>query len=297
MLAVSGDVVALSLLAALVWGFEPVVSKRAMAAGGTALQASLVVVSVTLVSYWAALAVSGGIGGLPQRAPRALAVFLVAGIVAGAFGRITTFLGVHRVGASINSAGISTRPLFATALALGWLGESVGFATVAGTTLLVAGLVVLALSKGGDLGGWRLRELVFPLSAAVAFALGNVLRRFGFTTTDVTVLEALALNPIGAMAFLVAYAVLRRRDAVLNAPRETYPLFAVSGLLTAVGLLALFAALERGQVAIVDPLTGTAPLFTAVFAAVLLRDLERVTRGVLVGATLIVAGAALITAL
>jgi drug/metabolite transporter (DMT)-like permease len=40
---------------------------------------------------------------------------------------------------------------------------------------------------------------------------------------------------------------------------------------------------------------ATAPLFTAVFAAVFLKDLERVTRGVVAGGLLVVVGVALVT--
>jgi drug/metabolite transporter (DMT)-like permease len=48
-------------------------------------------------------------------------------------------------------------------------------------------------------------------------------------------------------------------------------------------------------VAIVESLASTAPLFTTVFAYFLLRDLERVTRGIVVGAVLVAAGVALVT--
>ena len=71
----------------------------------------------------------------------------------------------------------------------------------------------------------------------------------------------------------------------------------MSGCLTAIALLSLFAALAllAGRVAIVESLASTAPLFTTVFAYFLLRDLERVTSGVVAGALLVVIGAALVT--
>lgn len=285
----------LALLPAVLWGFSPILSKRGMAGGGSSLQASLTVVTVDSAVYWTALVVLVGRDPVAGLGPWTLGIFLGAGVVGTALGRLATFTGVHRVGASINSAGISTRPLFATLLALAWLGEPVGPTTGIGIVVLVAGLVVLTLSKGGDLSGWRPRDLFFPLLAAAAFAIGNVVRRFGLTTTDVTVLQAVALNEVGAMVALFGYAIVAGRVDVLRAPRETYRYFAGSGVLTAVALLALFAALDRGRVAVVDPLAGTAPLFTTLFAAMLLRDLERVTKGVVAGAAMIVVGATLIT--
>lgn len=288
-------VYALALVPAVLWGLSPILSKRGMAGGGSSLQVSLTVVTVDSTLYWAALFVLLGPDPLGGLSAGTIVIFLVAGIVGTALGRLATFTGVHRVGASVNSAGISVRPLFATLVALVWLGEPVGPVTGLGVVVLVAGLVVLTLSKGGDLGGWRPRDLLFPLTAAATYGLGNVIRRFGLTTTDATVLQAVALNEVAALGCLLGYAIVAGRGDVLRAPRATYRYFAGSGLLTAVALLALFAALDQGRVAVVDPLAGTAPLFTTLFAALLLGDLERVTKGVVAGAALIVVGAALIT--
>ncbi|MFC7044485.1 EamA family transporter [Halobacteriaceae archaeon GCM10025711] len=287
---------ALALVPAVLWGLSPILSKRGMAGGGSSLQASLTVVVVDSSLYWLALAVLQGTDLFSLVSLDALLVFAGAGVVGTALGRIAVFIGVDRVGASVNSAGISTRPLFATLLAFAWLGEPISLATGAGILVLVAGLVVLTLSKGGDISGWQPRDLAFPLAAAVAFAFGNVTRRFGLNAfTDVTLLEAVAINETAAFVALAGFALVRDRRDVFGAPRHTYAYFAGSGTLTAVALLSLFAALQRGPVAIVDPLAGTAPLFTTLFAAVLLRDLERVTWGIVAGAALIVAGAGLIT--
>lgn len=290
----------LALAPALLWGFQPILSKRGMNAGGSPLQASLVVVVVDTGLFWSALAVQSVLTGrelFPGLTLETLGLFLVAGLVGTALGRITAFAGVQRLGASVNSAALSTRPLFATMLAVGLISERVTLVTVVGVVVLVGGLVVLSTSKGGDLRGWEPRDLLFPLGSALSFALGNVIRRYGLQATPTTALEAVALNEVAAMAALVGFALARDRTDVLQAPRRTYAFFAGSGTLTALALLSVFAALAHpaGRVVIVDPLGATAPLFTVLFASFLLGDLESVTRRVATGATLIVAGAALVT--
>lgn len=287
----------LALLPALIWGFTPVLDKRGMSLEGTALQASLVVVVVDLSLFTAALLVTRGPELLDGLDPAVAGLFLFAGMTGTALGRLAIFVGVDRVGASINSAGISTRPLFAALLALGLLGEPLSVFSGLGVVVLVGGLVVLTYSKGGDLAGWQRQDLLFPVAAAAVFAAGNVLRRFGFTDTGATPLQAVAVNETAALVALLAYALTRDRDAVFAVPRSSYRYFAGSGMLTAVALLAFFTAfsLDAGRVAVVDSLAATAPLFTTVFSAVFLRDVERVTRGVVVGALLVVAGAVLIT--
>ncbi|WIV68559.1 DMT family transporter [Natrialbaceae archaeon AArc-T1-2] len=292
------EVVALALVPAIFWGLAPIFDKRGMAAGGDAVQASLVVVTVELLLYWAAIAVVYGRSAFAGLTLEVVLVFVFAGVIGTAFGRITIFVGVDRVGASLNSAILSTRPLFATLIALAVLGEPLGPLTAAGIVILVVGLTLLALSKGGDLEGWTLFDLVWPIAAAATFAVANVARRYGMLEAPITALEAVAINETAGLIALVAYVLARDRDVdVLAMPRETYVYFTGSGLLTTVAMVSLMAALglEAGRIAIVDPLVATAPLFTIVFAAVLLRDLERVTSGVVVGAALIVVGAVLIT--
>lgn len=155
MLAAPPVVYALAMLAALLWGFEPILGKRGMSGGGTVVQASVVVVVVDSTLYWSALLATQGLDVFAGLTRLGLAVFVAGGLFGTALGRLAVFAGVDRVGASINSAVISARPLFATALAVGALGERVSGVTVAGIVLLVAGLAVLSSARGGDLSGWR----------------------------------------------------------------------------------------------------------------------------------------------
>ncbi|WP_265109341.1 DMT family transporter [Halosolutus halophilus] len=297
MTSATAEVVALALIPALLWGFTPIFDKRGMAAGGGSVQASLVVVVVDSAIYWLVIAALDGRSAFAGLTTEAIAIFGFAGVVGTALGRITIFVGVDKVGASLNSAILSTRPLFATLIALVFLGEPLGPVTGAGILVLVAGLAILTVSKGGDIGGWQPRDLLWPIAAAATFAVANVSRRYGMTETPLSALEAVTINETVGLIALVAFVVATDGLDVLDRPRESYQYFVGSGLLTTVAMLSLMAALglDAGRIAIVDPLVATAPLFTLLFAAVLLRDLERVTKGVVAGATLVVVGVALIT--
>ena len=297
MTSVSLDVLALAILPAILWGFAPIFDKRGMAGGGSSVQASLVVVFVDSTLYWLAIAALHGRNAFAGLTTEVLAVFVFAGVIGTALGRITIFVGVDRVGASLNSAILSARPLFATLIALAVLGERLGPVTAAGVVVLVSGLALLTVSKGGDLAGWQPRDLIWPLGAAAMFAVANVARRYGMVSSPISALEAVTVNETAGLVALLAFVLAQGPREVLTQPRRTYGHFAASGVLTTVAMLSLMTALglEDGRIAIVDPLVATAPLFTIVFAAVLLRDLERVTKGVVAGAGLIVVGAAMIT--
>ncbi|MFB6157870.1 MAG: EamA family transporter [Haloferacaceae archaeon] len=286
--------VALALGAALLFGFGPILSKHGLSADGTWLGNVLTVVGVRVALFWVVLLATAGPAFLIDVTPVAVLLFAVASAAASGLGRMAFYVGVGRVGSSLSNAGANVRPLFAVVLASVWLGETVTLRAAVGVCLLVVGLVAISLSRGGDIEGWRRRELLYPLGAAFGYALGNVVRRYGFTVTDLSTLQALAFGETASLLTIAAYAVATGRLGDLRTGRRTHALFAGNGLVAGVGLFLLFAALRRGPVAVVDPLIATAPLFTVGFAAVFLRELERVTLGVAVGSLLIVAGAALV---
>ena len=70
--------------------------------------------------------------------------------------------------------------------------------------------------------------------------------------------------------------------------------FAVSGVFQGLGLLALFGALEAGNVSLVGPIVAAQPLAVVAFSALLLRDVEAVTRAIVIGCVLTVVGVVLV---
>ncbi len=286
--------VALAILAAIGFATEAILAKRGIAAGGSPILASLVVAAIAIVAYWSVVVIHVDIPTFLGRSTWGYAVFLAAGSIGSGLGVLLLYQGVDRVGASVNTAVVNSRPLFAALLGFVFLGETLAPATLVGIVVLVGGIVVIALSRGGDIRGWGPADLTFPLAAACAFGIGNVIRRYGLTATDLTVFEGIAINAVGGFAVLLAYVLFVRGVSILRAPPRAYGWFLCTGSMTALALLSLFAALERERVAIVDSITAAAPLFTLLFTAIFLRELEVVTRRVVVGAGLVVFGGVLI---
>jgi uncharacterized membrane protein len=287
----------LAISPAVFWGISSVLSKRGLANGGETHQATLVVIGVDALIYWLILVARQGVNAFSGLTPVAVGIFLAAGAFGTAMGRLFVFAGIERVGASVNSAVISTRPLFAALLAAGFLSEQITPSIAIGIVILVIGLSVLALGRGGDVNGWDAYEMLFPLAAAGCFAVGNVLRRFGLQSSSMTVFEALTANASAAVIVLALYTTATGSWDTLRSSRESYRYFGASAVLTALSVLALFTALSlpNGRVAIVDSLAATSPLFTVMFSLVFLRDLEQVTRGVIIGAGIVVARVTFIT--
>jgi drug/metabolite transporter (DMT)-like permease len=285
-----------ALGAAFFWGLAPVSSKRGFAHGGDPISVAIVVVATSVAIFWGGLAVTQGPRALaPDLSPLGYGIFLFGGLVGTAVGRIGNYEGIDRVGASINSAVIASNPLFATILALAFLGEAVSIVQAAGIVVVVVGLVLLTFSKGGDVTGWRFSELCFPLLAAIAYGTASVIRRFGLTTTPARPLEAVALNETAALFGLAVFALWSGRHGLRSIPLQGYAYFLGAGVLSGTGLLLFFTGLDNGRVAIVTTLVATATLFATTFSYVGLDGIERITRGIVAGVALVVVGVGVIT--
>jgi len=59
--------------------------------------------------------------------------------------------------------------------------------------------------------------------------------------------------------------------------------------------VSIYYALDLGKVTVVIPIASTGPLFSLTLSALFLRDVEKVTPKIVIGACLIISGVLLIT--
>lgn len=303
----------LGLTVALMWGLVPVVTKRGYSYGGSTEAAISVIVITGVVAMWGGLLLlhlpellaGRGISSLMDVSPVAALAFLAGGFLGTAVGRIAMYIGVDRVGANITSGVIATNSLPALVLGYLFLQETITPLRILGIGIIISGLVVLSLSKGGDIRGWQARDLVAPLTAAVAFGSGHVLRRFGLTLklpehssplVIATPLEAAAINEVAAAIGILAYACGYKRAYrdFLTIPRKAYVYFVIAGIISAIGLYVEFQLLVHEKAAIVTALVATQAVFATVFSYFLIGDLERITRKMVAAILTVVVGLVLI---
>lgn len=283
-------------VAALLWGLSPVLSKRGFTTGGTPLLAALALVTLGTFGLWTlSVALYGVDGVVALLDPAAVAPFVVGGVVGTGVGRLLNYSGVDRLGASINSAGVATDPVFAAGIAVIALNESVTAVQVVGVCLVAGGLGVTVLSGGGNKRGWPRWALVFPLGAGAAYGAGAVVRRFGLLSTHVTPVQAAAINETAALVALGGYAATRLdRTALSTVTLRSYTYIAAAGVVNTAGLVSFFLAIDSGPVVIGSTLAGTSTIVTVIGSAVLLDSVETVTLATGIGAVVTVIGASLV---
>jgi drug/metabolite transporter (DMT)-like permease len=223
----------------------------------------------------------------------ALALFIVVGVI---FPAVVTLLGYESnrlAGPTVTGTLSSTTPLFAAGGAVVFLGEALTPAVAAGTAAIVLGVLALTWRRSGRSRAWAPWVIALPLAGAAI--------RGGALTT---VKAGLSLWPDPFVAVLVGYTVSSLTVVVATSAmprarrarfdRRAIPWLLAVGFCNGMAMLAMYAALNLGQVSVVSPLIVTYPLFTVAVSALFLRE-ERLDARVLAGVVLTVAGVVMLT--
>jgi drug/metabolite transporter (DMT)-like permease len=215
--------------------------------------------------------------------------FLLAGVLGPGVSQILFTLAIRDAGPSRTSVTVGTAPLFSVAIALTLLGEPAKAGVILGALLIVVGGILLVREPGRpEHVKWI--GLAFALGATVVFAVrDNIVRHLSLDTEVEPALAAASTLAAAALTVSVWLLVTRRR-----LPTRGLRSFLPAGILFGLSYICLFEAYYRGRVSVVSPLVATESLWGVGVSALLLRRHELVGRRLAAGATLVVAGGALI---
>ena len=300
MVVLSTEFYILAILCAFFRGIDPIFAKRGLESGGDSMQSTFQTLVVRTCLAWGVLVIISGGGNLLEgiSIPTIL-IFIFAGVIAAAMGQLSYYKGIDKMGASVCATVTNSRPLFAVFLAVVWLGENMTISGMFGVISIVIGVIFITRSKGGNITGWKRSDIIYPLFAAVAFAAGNVIRKFGFMEdTAITAIQALAINDLAALVAVGMFGIIIGKGKELaSGNSESYWNFGLSGVCVFLAMLTLYEALFRGPVSVADPILGTGPLFTAIVAASMLKKIERITIGFIAGTLMIIGGVVLLSSM
>lgn len=274
-----------ALVTALCFGLNPVTLKLGFQRGG---RSDVAVVIGLLVSVPLYILISPFVGGLPTNGLNlpALVGFALGGLFGGGIGRRWMYVAIDRIGASPATAIKNAAPVITTFLGVLLFADDVGPRRWAAVGAIVIG-ITLVTWKGQH--GRSLLDVgvLAAFGSTLSYGIRPVFLKFGLEAANLPLTGAL----VGAIAALV-YALLRTdpKDLRVGLREPSLGLFTVSGVLQGFGFLALTFGLSGGDVSVVYPVTASAPIFTLVFTALLLRGTERVSPGLLAGAVAVVIG-------
>jgi Predicted membrane protein len=221
----------------------------------------------------------------------AVPYFVFSGVVGTAGGRLFRTVAIDKVGAPVAAAILNLTPLIATGLAIALLHERVTAPILAGTLVIVAGTVMLSLS--GKYVGFQTRHLIYPVLAATCFGIVQIARKMGLSQAG-PLFDA-AVNTTAAMVAATTFVVATGNRRALRVDRESLLYLIGGGAAENTGVTLLIVALGFGDVSVVTPLIGTAPLFVLLLAFVIPGGRRRLGWRVVTATLLIVLGVYLLT--
>jgi len=285
------DAILLGLLAGALFGAMTIAVRAGLLRGGDPAIGSVVITaSGSLVAL--ALALPSAAAGIRFAG---LWPFFLVGLAVPGLSQIVFILTVRHAGPSRAAILVGTAPLASVVLAIALLDEPVRLVLIAGTALVVAGGVVLALDRGRPTG-FRMLGVVLGLVCAGLFAMRDNAVRWAARDFDPPALQASAASLLAATFASALYVVVTRRELTLPLLHATARAFLPAGVLLGCAYGALVSGFDRGSVGVVAPLNATQSLWGVALAALLYRKSEAIGPRTLLAGLLVVAGGALIGA-
>lgn len=275
-----------ALVTAITFGLNPVTLKLGFGRGGRPDTAMIIGLVVAVPLYFAILPLGGGLNW-EQVTAAALFGYVMGGLFGTGIGRRWLYIAIDRIGASPATAIKNSAPVISALLAALLYGEPVTPIRWAAIIGIVIGVGLVTWKPGAGVRHWFDVGVLFAIASALSYGVRPLFLKFGLEAADLPLTAAF----VGAIAALVYALSFGDRSGLRTAHREpAFGLFLVSGVLQAIGFLALTLGLSGGEVSVVYPVTASAPLFTLAFTALLLRGRERLTPQIVAGATFVVLG-------
>lgn len=202
-------------------------------------------------------------------------------------------MGIIRLGVSRAGPLRGTAPLFTLALAFFVLSERPGLLVYTGAFLTVVGTWLVSYRREGE-AKWRTIDILFPLGAALLASVSQNIRKMGLLTTDEPLVASMISSATSFLCLLASLTVSGKLSS-LKIRGGSLPYYGGAAVFALVGQVFTFHALHSGQVSVVSPIINTTPLFIILFTAMFLRGEEKITKLVVIGSILLVAGIAVIT--
>ncbi len=277
-----------SFQAAMCFSIAHILIRRGLV-GSNAMTGSLISLTMSAVVLWCALPFFVPLSAL---ANPALWIFVAAGVFAPGIGRTLSYVGIEKIGVARSVPIANSSPIFASIFAVIFLAESWVVQNIAGTLLVIGGVIVLSMAKPAQ-GKWRKIDVIYPLVGAVAFGASAILRKAGLGLVNIPLLAAAVTAGTAALFSFALLQIRGGRQAFKLNPRSASWLFS-AGIFNTAAMLSVFFALSHGKVVIVEPLVSSNPVTTLLLTSIFLRDVESLTLRVIVGAALTVTGTILV---
>ena len=246
---------------------------------------TLVSVLIQNVTLWTAVFV---LSGIPSVSWISVGLFCVVGVFQLGV-RLLAYTGVLKIGASRSSALQSINPLVSATIAIAVLKESVTGLILAGTLLVVAGIVLVSWKAEQELPSFRWWHLLLPLGAACLTGVNHPMRRYALSLSNEPLFFSAFMGFVTLIAF-VGYMLVSAQEPRLVWDRRALLPFLYTGVFETLSIILIITALSVGPVVVIAPIAATYPVWSLIGAKLFLKNVERIGVRAAVGILSVVAG-------
>ena len=246
---------------------------------------TLVSILVQNVSLWSAVFLTGGI---PKVSWTALAIFCIVGTFQMGV-RIFAYTGVLKIGASRSGSLQSISPLISATIAIVDLREPATSLIIAGTFLVVAGIVLVSWKAEREVPSFRWWYLLLPIAAACLTGMNHPLRRYAFSLSDEPLFFSAFMGLVSLIGFSIYRWVSPNKQRLDWNGKALWP-FLSTGIFETLSIVFIMTSLSLGRVVVVAPIAATYPVWALIGAKIFLRDVEKIRMKTILGILSVVAG-------
>ena len=220
-----------------------------------AQSATLIVMFVTALIYWAAAPffISAWYWWTG-----ATALFVFAGLFRPAISMSFWVHGIQLLGPTLNAALASSGPLFAAGIAILLLNEPLTLPTAIGTLAVVIGVMVASQRSKNTKQDWPLWAVLLPLGAAFLRAIANAVTKIGFEEVPSALFASMVSTTVSLVILCGLFIGQKRR---LEFHASGYRWLVTAGIVNALAVYLLAAALKVGKLIVVAPVIAISPIF------------------------------------
>lgn len=267
---------------------------------------------------------------LPEFSWIGISSFIGAGFFTSFLGRILLFSSIFLIGASRSGSFKITAPLFTILIAVFILKEQINVLHLIGVLVILMGVVVVIketqqrlkaadlLDNASDvvkenyelsindvnskLINAKKAGIFIAILSGLSFGIGNILRKVGVTNYANPLLGGV-INSVASLVFLIIVIYINPLRSIIDIEvnfnnifkRKGSREYILAGFSTSCALYSLYFSLSLLEVSIVNTIVSIEALFTIIIGALLLKNKELISRELIVGSVIIIAGVGIIT--
>jgi len=191
----------------------------------------------------------------------AVPIFAAVGLVFPALLTLITFSSSRALGPVVTASLGNIAPLFSVLLAVVLLGEPLRLWQFAGLLTIVAGVLVITVTRTQDIRNWRTWALLLPLGAAVLRGIIPPVIKIGLEMWPSPLAAGLTGYILSTVTVLMVGRVRNGRFMV-QGPLPGRLWFALTGICNGIGTLLMYSAIGAGRVSVVVPIIAAYPMVT-----------------------------------